>query len=200
MIAKLTGRIDSTANDRAVIDVVGVGYLVLCSTRTLAGLRPGEETVLHIETHVREDHINLYGFTDEGERAWFRLLITVQGVGARHALAILGVIGPDELALAIAAEDKATISRANGIGPKLAQRIARELRDKIGDLALGAAAGMPAALPAGDAATADALSALVNLGYRRAEALGAVATASRDLGSDATTEDLVKAGLRDLGG
>ena len=142
MIAKLTGLIDSTANDRAVVDVGGVGYLVLCSARTLAGLGPGEETVLHIETHVREDHINLYGFTDEGERAWFRLLITVQGVGARHALAILGVISPDELALAIAAEDKATISRANGVGPKLAQRIASELRDKIGDLALGAAAGM----------------------------------------------------------
>ena len=201
MIAKLTGIIDATGDDRAVIDVGGVGYLVFCSARTLAGLIPGEETVLHVETHVREDHINLYGFADEGERAWFRLLITVQGVGARHALAILGVVGLDELALAIAAQDKATISRASGVGPKLAQRIASELKDKTGDLALGAAAGLPAAAqPVADGAAADAVSALVNLGYRRTEAHGAIAHASRDLGPDAATEDLVKAGLRDLGG
>jgi len=201
VIAKLTGIIDATGDDRAVIDVGGVGYLVFCSARTLAGLIPGEETVLHVETHVREDHINLYGFADEGERAWFRLLITVQGVGARHALAILGVVGLDELALAIAAQDKATISRASGVGPKLAQRIASELKDKTGDLALGAAAGLPAAAqPVADGAAADAVSALVNLGYRRTEAHGAIAHASRDLGPDAATEDLVKAGLRDLGG
>ena len=201
MIAKLTGLIDATGDGRAVVDVGGVGYLVFCSARTLAGLQPGEETVLHIETHVREDHINLYGFADDGERTWFRLLITVQGVGARHALAILGVIDPDELALAIAAQDKATISRANGVGPKLAQRIASELKDKIGDLALGAAAGLPAAAwPAADGTASDAVSALVNLGYRRTEAHGAVAHASRDLGPGAATADLVKAGLRELGG
>jgi Holliday junction DNA helicase RuvA len=200
MIAKLTGIIDATGDGRAVIDVGGVGYLVFCSARTLAGLIPGEETVLHIETHVREDHINLYGFVDEGERAWFRLLITVQGVGARHALAILSAVGPDELALAIAAQDKATISRANGVGPKLAQRIASELKDKIGNLALGVAAGLPAATQsAADGAASDAVSVLVNLGYRRTEAHGAIAHASRDLGPDAATEDLVKSGLRELG-
>jgi len=200
VIAKLTGIVDSAGDDRAVIDVGGVGYLVYCSARTLADLRPGEETVLYIETHVREDHINLYGFADEGERAWFRLLIAVQGVGARHALAVLSAVGSDDLALAIAAQDKATISRANGVGPKLAQRIASELKDKIGDLAMGAAAGLPAAArPAVEGPAVDAVSALVNLGYRRAEAHGAIAHASRDLSPGAATEDLVKAGLRELG-
>ncbi len=200
MFAKLTGRVDSVADDSAVLDVNGVGYLVHCSARTLARLpHLGEDAMVYIETHVREDHINLYGFIDEGEREWFRLLITVQGVGARHAMAILGVLGPDEVARAIAAQDKATISRANGVGPKLAQRIASELKDKIGDLALGPAAEL-ASTAVENPAVSDAVSVLVNLGYRRLEAHGAVAHACCDLGSNARAEDLVKAGLRELGG
>jgi Holliday junction DNA helicase RuvA len=202
MFAKLTGIVDSVAEGHAVIDVNGVGYLVFASSRTLSRLPPlGEMAIVHIETHVREDHIHLYGFADEGEREWFRLLVTVQGVGARHALAILSTLGPDELAQAIAAQDKAAISRTNGVGAKLAQRIASELKDKIGDLALGPAAGLIARPgPEDSAAVTDAVSVLVNLGYRRTEAHGAVAHAFRDLGQAARTEDLVKAGLRELGG
>ncbi|MCP4327768.1 MAG: Holliday junction branch migration protein RuvA [Alphaproteobacteria bacterium] len=200
MFAKLTGIVDSTADDRTVIDVNGVGYLVFCSARTLDRLpMQGEVAVLHIETHVREDHINLYGFGDDGERQWFRLLITVQGVGARHAMAVLGILSPEELAQAIAAQDKATISRASGVGPKLAQRIASELKDKIGDLALGPAAGLGPIEAGDEPAAADAVSVLVNLGYRRTEAHGAVAHARRELGQQAATEDLVKAGLKELG-
>lgn len=200
MIAKLAGLLDAVAEDRAIVDVNGVGYLVHCSARTLSRLpRPGQEVSLHIETQVREDAISLYGFAEEVEREWFRLLVTVQGVGARHALAILSAVSPDELVQAIAAQDKATISRANGVGAKLAQRIASELKDRIGDIALGAAAALPAAGgEAASAASADAISVLVNLGYRRTEAHAAIAHAARDLGTAASTEDLVKAGLREL--
>ena len=202
MIAKLTGLVDDTGDGRAIIDVGGVGYLVFCSTRTLAHLAVGEEATLQIETQVREDAFNLYGFADRGERDWFRLLITVQGVGAKHALAILSVLQPDELVHAVAAQDKATIARARGVGPKLAGRIAAELKDKIGDLALGPAA---AAAPAGfgldgDDGAGDAISVLVNLGYRRTEAHGAIVRARRTLGPDAATEDLVKSGLKELAG
>src|SRR6478672_3133755 len=140
MIAKLTGLIDSTTGEGAVLDVNGVGYLVFCSPRTLARLpAKGAPASLLIETHVREDHIHLYGFADLPERDWFRLLTTVQGVGAKLALAVLGVLGPDDLAHAIAAGDKASLSRPPGVGPKLAGRIAAELKDKAGSIAIGPA-------------------------------------------------------------
>jgi Holliday junction DNA helicase RuvA len=201
MIAKLAGILDSVAPDGAVIDVGGVGYLAFCSTRTLAGLPPpGGAARLLVETHVREDHIHLYGFIDAAERDWFRLLTTVQGVGARLALAILSAVPPETLTLAILAQDKAALARADGVGPKLAARIVNELRDKVGGLAIAAQA-VPAAasLPAAEAgAAADAVSALVNLGYRRAEAFGAVAAASRRLGEGAAIDTLIRAGLQEL--
>ncbi len=195
MIAKLTGLIDSTDGEGAVLDVGGVGYLVFCSARTLARLPArGMPASLLIETHVREDHIHLYGFADAGERDWFRLLTTVQGVGARLALAVLSVLGPDDLARAIAAADRASLARAPGVGPKLAGRIAAELKDKVGAVALG-----PAAIePPERGAEADAVSALVNLGYRRAEAFAAVAAATRTLGGGAAVDALIKAGLKEL--
>ena len=195
MIAKLTGLIDSTTGEGAVLDVSGVGYLVFCSPRTLARLpAKGAPASLLIETHVREDHIHLYGFADPPERDWFRLLTTVQGVGAKLALAVLGVLGPDDLARAIAAGDKASLSRPPGVGPKLAGRIAAELKDKAGSIAIGPAL---AALPE-QGAEADAVSALVNLGYRRAEAYQAVATATRRLNNEAPIDQLIRANLQEL--
>lgn len=201
MIAKLAGILDSAAADSAVIDVGGVGYLVFCSTRSLTALAPpGGPARLLIETHVREDHIHLYGFIDTAERDWFRLLTTVQGVGARLALAILSAVAPEALTLAILAQDKATLARAEGVGPKLAARIVNELRDKVGGLAIAAqAAPAAASLPPGEnGAAADAVSALVNLGYRRADAYGAVAMAARRLGEDAAIDALIRAGLQEL--
>jgi Holliday junction DNA helicase RuvA len=201
MIAKLTGILDHIGPDGAVIDVGGVGYLVFCSIRTLGQLPPpGSAARLLIDTHVREDHIHLYGFIDGAERDWFRLLTTVQGVGARLALAILSAVVPDQLTLTIVSQDKATLTRAEGVGPKLAARIVNELRDKVGGLALAATnAATPALQPAGDAGvTGDAVSALVNLGYRRAEAFGAVAAATRRLGGDAKVDALIRAGLQEL--
>lgn len=200
MIAKLTGILDHIGAEGAVIDVGGVGYLVFASTRTLGRLAPGEMARLLIETHVREDHIHLYGFIDTAERDWFRLLVTVQGVGARLALAILSVVAPEELTLTILAQDKAMLARAEGVGPKLAARIVNELRDKVGGLALAATgAAVPAVPTSGEpGATGDAVSALVNLGYRRAEAFGAVAAASRRLGGEAKAEALIRAGLQEL--
>ena len=186
MIAKLAGLVDQIDSESVVIDVGGVGYLAFCSTRTISRLPPpGSAARLLIETHVREDHIHLYGFADEAERDWFRRLTTVQGVGAR-------------LALAIVAQDKAALMRADGVGPRLASRIINELRDKI---AGGTTAVMPAAgVPPGEevGAAADAVSALVNLGYRRAEAFGAVAAAARRLGGGAEAGALVRAGLQEL--
>lgn len=195
MIAMLTGRIDQTSAEGLVLDVNGVGYLVFCSNRTLARL-PARGTVLRllVETQVREDHIHLFGFTEEAERAWFRLLMTVQGVGARIALAVLSVLPPEALAAAILAQDKAAVARADGVGPKLAQRIVNELKDKVGGLTLG-----PAAAPTEEgAATADAISALVNLGYQRSDAYGAVTMAARRLGPAARIDLLIKAGLQEL--
>jgi holliday junction DNA helicase RuvA len=195
MIAKLTGLIDATTGEGVVLDVNGVGYLVFCSPRTLARLpAKGAPASLLIETHVREDHIHLYGFADVAERDWFRLLTTVQGVGAKLAQAVLGVLGPDDLARAIAAADKASLARAPGVGQKLAGRIAAELKDKAGAVALGPAI---AALPE-RGAEADAVSALVNLGYRRAEAFEAVTAATRRLGGSAQVDQLIKAGLKEL--
>ena len=202
MIAKLTGILDHIGADGAVIDVGGVGYLCFCSNRTLGRLPPaGGAARLLIETHVREDHIHLYGFADAAERDWFRLLTTVQGVGARLALAILSVAGPDELTLAIVAQDRATLARADGVGPKLAARLVNELKDKVGGLALAATNGAVPATPlaaVAAGATGDAVSALVNLGYRRAEAFGAVAAATRRLGDHATVDALIRAGLQEL--
>jgi holliday junction DNA helicase RuvA len=198
MIAMLTGIVEQAAADGVVVDVNGVGYLVFASARTLARVPArGEPLKLLVETHVREDHIHLYGFADEAERGWFRLLTTVQGVGARLALAILSVLGPDALVTAIMAQDKAALARADGVGPKLAQRIANELKDKVGGIALGPAAiGSPVA-PKG--AAADAVSALVNLGYSRSDAFGAVHEAAKRLGGDAKIDALIRAGLQELG-
>ncbi len=203
MIAKLSGRLDSAGDDWAIVDVAGVGYLVFASARTLANLpAPGEALRLMIETHVREDHIHLYGFADVAERDWFRLLTTVQGVGARMALAILSVLSPAQLVQALAAQDKAALARANGVGPKLAGRIASELKEKAGRIALGEAAHLAAVAgataPPAEAVPEDAVSALVNLGYGRGEAFGAVAQAARELGGNAPIEAVIRAGLREL--
>jgi len=200
MIAKLSGTLDSVTPDGAVIDVGGVGYLIFCSARTLGRLPPpGGGLRLLVETHVREDHIHLYGFIDAAERDWFRMLTTVQGVGARLALAILSAVTPDDLTLAIVAQDKAMLARADGVGPRLAARIANELRDKIAGLALTSPSPGPSAAPTaeGDAA-GDAVSALVNLGYRRGEAFAAVAAASRRLGAGVALDALIRAGLQEL--
>jgi holliday junction DNA helicase RuvA len=199
MIAMLAGVVDSVGTDSVVLDVNGVGYLVYCSTKTLARLPArGEGLRLLVETHVREDHIHLYGFAEEAERVWFRLLTTVQGVGARLALAVLAVLAPEALVTAIMAQDKVALSRADGVGGKLAQRIVNELKDKVGGLALGAGAGAgtPAA-PEGIAA-ADAVSALVNLGYQRSDAFNAVAAVVRRLGPEARLDALIRAGLQEL--
>jgi holliday junction DNA helicase RuvA len=201
VIAKLAGILDQVATDGAVVDVNGVGYLVFSSTRTLARLPPiGTPVQLLIETHVREDHIHLYGFVDAAERDWFRLLTTVQGVGARLALAVLSALGPEELGLAIFAQDRASLARAEGVGPRLAARIVNELRDKAGSLAMApaVAASAPSVTPLGEGPASDAVSALVNLGYRRAEAFGAVAAATRRLGNTAATDALIRVGLQEL--
>jgi len=202
MIAKLAGVVDQVGPDAAVIDVGGVGYLTFCSTRTISRLPPvGAPACLLIETHVREDHIHLYGFADTAERDWFRALTTVQGVGARLALAILSAVAPERLGIAILAQDKAELTRADGVGPRLAARIVNELRERAGGVAAAATAPLTAAtVPDGDAGpSADAVSALVNLGYRRAEAFGAVATAARRLGRGADAGALIRAGLLELG-
>ncbi len=198
MIAMLTGTVETAGETSAVIDVGGIGSLVFASARTLDRLPAvGERARLFVETHVREDHIHLYGFLETAEREWFRLLLTVQGVGARMALSVLSVLPPAELVQAIAAQDRAALTRADGVGPKLATRIVTELKDKVGDLALGPAAAPGAA--AADDGAADAVSALVNLGYGRSEAYGAVAHAARQLGEGAQLKALITAGLKELG-
>lgn len=199
MIGKLKGTVDSLGEDHAIIDVHGVGYVVHCSGRTLSALNAGEAAVLAIETQVREDAIRLYGFTSEAEREWFRLLQVVQGVGGRVALAILGVLGEAELAAAIARQDKAAIARAPGVGPKLAARIAAELKDKgpVAGTALLAAGAAPAAAEVPEAVQ-DAVSALVNLGYGRPQAAAAVAAAQQALGEAAAAAALIRRGLKEL--
>jgi Holliday junction DNA helicase RuvA len=200
MIAKLSGVVDSIDEEGVVLDVGGVGYLVFCSARTARALpAPGEPARLLVETHVREDHIHLYGFADANERASFRLLTTVQGVGARLALAVLSVLPPDRLHAAIVSGDTGALSQADGVGKKLAARICNELREKAGGLAAGPELVLPpgeAAAPAG--AAADAVSALVNLGYRRNEAAAAVARVARELGDAAPVGALIRAGLQEL--
>jgi Holliday junction DNA helicase RuvA len=200
MIARLKGIVDEIVEDGAIIDVGGVGYFVFCPGKTLQALpKVGESVVLHIETHVREDHIHLYGFLTGGEKEWFGRLQSVQGVGARVALAILSVLSPAELAQAIAAQDKTMIGRASGVGPKLATRIVTELKDKVGAFSGFEAAPAAAGRPGGSVA-ADAVSALVNLGYRQADAMGAVARVHRAQGGEASLEALIRGGLKELTG
>ena len=195
MIARLKGLLDSAGADACVVDVHGVGYLVSVSAKTLDRIGPtGGAVVLHIETQVREDAIQLFGFLSEAERDSFRLLVSVQGVGGRVALAILSVLGPDELAHAIAASDTASIARANGVGPKLAARIANELKGKFGGVALGTSTPLP--VGAGGGAVADALAALAGLGFRPMEASRAVAEAQADLGDGAAVGELIRVALR----
>jgi Holliday junction DNA helicase RuvA len=230
VIAKLRGIVDFIGEDSVIIDVNGVGYLVFASRRTLTMLPPkGGEAGLMIETHVREDHIHLYGFADNAEKQWFALLTTVQGVGAKVALALLSVLSPTDLLRAIAAQDTTALCRAPGIGPKVATRVVGELKDKASRLNLGpvAAPAAPVAPPAatsskksaksakpladvsidtGDAAPvvddgavlADAVSALVNLGYGRSEAFGAVGKAAQQAGEDKTLDTLIRLGLKEL--
>lgn len=195
MIARLKGLLDSTAADACVVDVNGVGYLVSASAKTLGALGgTGSGVVLHIETQVREDAIQLFGFLSLAERDSFRLLTSVQGVGGRVALAILSVLGPDELAHAIAAADTASIARANGVGPKLAARIANELKGKFGTVALGSTASLPVGSTRGD--IADALTALAGLGFKPMEASRAVAEAQAELGDGAGVSELIRVALR----
>lgn len=194
MIAHLRGTLASSGADHAVIDVNGVGYLVGASAKTLDKLgATGEQVTIHTEMLVSEDSIRLMGFATADERDWFKLLTSVQGVGAKVALAILSILAPEELRTAVARADAATIARANGVGPKLAQRIVNELKDKAGGLALGGAGATAA--PSGGAA-ADAVSAMLNLGFRPAEASAAVNAASDELGPAATLDALVRLALR----
>lgn len=199
MIASLSGIVDQVADDSVVVDVNGVGYLVFAASRTLARLPArGEPVRLLIETHVREDHIHLYGFADEGERGWFRLLTTVQGVGAKTALAVLSALTPDALTAAVMAQDKAALTEADGVGRKLAQRIVMELRDKLGAVALTPATLARDTETEGASIAGDAVSALVNLGYPRTDAFAAVSAAARTLGTEARLDALVKASLKEL--
>ena len=203
MIAKLSGLLDSVGTDHCIVDCGGVGYLVFCSARTLRRVGDaGTAVSLRIEMQVREDAITLFGFVDLSERDWFRRLTTVQGVGSRVALALLSVLEPDKLGQAIAAQDRTALVQADGVGPKLANRLISELKDKVADLYMGG--GPVAAGPAGAAAsgtagvTNDAVSALVNLGYRRADAFTAVAAAVQKAGPDAKVEQLIMMGLKEL--
>ena len=196
MIAKLRGAVDAIGEDTVVIDVNGVGYLVHASSRTLGQLPPvGQTITLFIETQVREDAITLFGFAKQEDQRWFKLLTSVQGVGARLALSILSALSPAELSAAVAHQDKAAVARANGVGPKLAQRIVIELKDKVGAI-LPDFEVAPAAAASPGSALADAVSALVNLGYRPAEASAAVSAAKGKVG-DAGLDDLIKAALKE---
>lgn len=206
MIARLSGRLEETGADWAVIDVAGVGYLVHCSARTLAALgEVGEACRIHTDLQVSENDMRLLGFASGAERDWFRLLTGVQGVGSKVALAILSALSPEELGRACAAGDAAQVSRAQGVGPKLAGRIVNELRDKAGvwaGAALGAAAGAPglAAVPVAGGKGADAVSALQNLGFKPAIAAQAVARALDELGEGAGEGDLIRVALKRAAG
>ena len=194
MIARLRGLLTEFGADYAVLDVNGVGYLVSASSRTLSSLGAiGDEVVLHTEMLVAEDSIRLVGFSTAAERDWFRLLISVQGVGAKVALAILSALSVDEIHRAVASADSGMVSRSQGVGPKLALRIVNELKDKAGGVALGPAVGAP--IPAGSHAQ-DAVSALLNLGFRPAEASAAVGKAETELGPDANFDALVRTALK----
>jgi len=203
MIGKLKGVIDSYGPDFVIVDVGGVGYLVHCSARTLQALpAQGEAVTLAIETHVREDQIRLFGFLSDGEREWFRLLQTVQGVGTKVALSVLSTLKPTDLANAIALRDKGMVARAPGVGPKVAERIVTELKDK----APAYAEVDPAVIRLTGAVderrapreVADAVSALVNLGYGQPQAAAAIAAATRSAGEGADTAQLIRFGLKEL--
>ena len=203
MIGKLKGLIDSYGEDFIVLDVNGVGYLVQCSARTLQELPGvGQPVTLSIETYVREDQIRLFGFRTDVEREWFRLLQTVQGVGAKVALSVLGTLKPADLASAIAMRDKAMVARAPGVGPKVAERIVTELKDKAPAFAdldpavirlSGAIEDRRAPQP-----VVDAVSALVNLGYGQPQAAAAIAAAARNAGEGADAARLIRLGLKEL--
>lgn len=210
MIAKLTGVIDSVALNSAIIDVNGVGYLVSASNRTLAriGSNKGTPVSLLVETIVREDAFLLYGFADAAEKEWFQILCTVQGVGPKAALSILSAVSPEQLPVVIASQDKSVLRQADGVGEKLAVRIVTELKEKAGKMALGAAAQqkvMEVRTKTGKAgaevpksAANDAVSALINLGYGRTEAFGAVSTVVRDKGEAIALGDLIRESLKEL--
>lgn len=198
MIAKLYGRIDETGVDHLVIDVNGVGYLVQASARTLAALGKADDfATVFTEMQVSENDMRLIGFATREERDWFRLLTGVQGVGGKVGLAILSVIEPQDLALAIGSGDAAMVARANGVGPKLASRIVNELKDKVGALAgIGSGAKLMSGGTASGGHAGDALSALANLGFKSAEASTAVALAVEELGADASLDALVRLALK----
>ena len=198
MIAKLKGLLDETGTDWAVIDVAGVGYLVHCSSKTLAALgETGEACTVYTDLQVSENDMRLLGFASGTERDWFRLLTQVQGVGSKVALAILSALNPDELQRACAAQDAATVARANGVGPKLASLIVNELKDKAGALPSGP--GIAAPMPRGGA-SADAVSALQNLGFKPQIAAAAVARAIDELGEGAVESDLIRVALKRAAG
>ena len=203
MIGKLKGIVDGAGEDWIILDVQGVGYQVHCSPRTMSALPAnGEATSLSIETHVRETEIKLYGFDSDLERNWFRLLQNVQGVGAKVALAILGTLSPGDLASAIALQDKAMVARSPGVGPKVAQRIVSELKDKAPALSGDSSGtiGLQQELGEGVAGSAvqDAVSALTNLGYSSQQASAAVGAALKEAGEDAGSATLIRLGLREL--
>lgn len=203
MIGKLRGLVDSTGEDWVIIDVGGVGYHVQCASRTLAGLPSiGEATTLAIETYVREDMIRLYGFASGHERDWFRLLQSVQGVGAKVALVILGTLTIEELSSSIVFQDKTVVGRAKGVGPKLALRIVNELKDKApkSGLVIEGGAASRNVPPTDHMQQMDAVSALVNLGYQQSQAAGAVRSASGALGEGVAIDDLIREGLKQLAG
>jgi Holliday junction DNA helicase RuvA len=202
VIAKLKGVVDSIDEGSAIIDVNGVGYLVSASSRTLRDLVLGGPATLLVETIVREDAIALYGFLGTSERDWFRILTTVQGVGARVGLSILSTLSPDEIARAIAAQDRASLSRPAGVGPKLAARLMAELKDKAAAFGIAPVSHKPGSpdgvVPPTTSVNEDAVSALVNLGYKRVEAFGAVARVTQRLGEGAALDVVIRAGLQEL--
>jgi holliday junction DNA helicase RuvA len=199
MIGKLKGIVETIGEDHLILDVHGVGYVVAASARTLRNLPGlGDAVILHIETQMREDSIRLFGFLAEAERDWFRLLQNVQGVGAKVALGILGALSSADLAGAIARQDKAAVSRAQGVGPKLAARIVAELKDKAPLLGVADFGVPPAIAPAIAGPAEDAVLALVNLGYGRPQAAEAVARGAASLGAGATTAALIRLGLKEL--
>lgn len=203
MIGKLKGIVDTLADDHVLIDVQGVCYQAFCSSRTLGSMPSvGEATTVFVEMIVREDLIRIYGFAHEGEKAWFTILTSVQGVGARVAMALLSVLSPSELSSAIALQDKAMVGRANGVGPKLAQRIVTELKGKVPDLGAAGAAelGLQTALGEGVANNniVDAVSALTNLGYSSQQASAALSAIVAREGDDTATEKLIRLGLKEL--
>lgn len=205
MIGRLTGLVEAGDGNTAIVDVNGVGYLVQCSARTLAVAVTGGPVRMNVETQVREDAITLYAFAIPGEQAWFKLLTSVQGVGGRVALQILSALTLDELAASIMADDKKTISRADGVGPKLAQRIISVLQDKVASGAISAPVFAPTTggeggSAGGAAPSAEAISALSNLGYGRAEAYAAVGRAEAALGPGAALPQLIAAALKEAAG